>query len=126
MNAAMTLKVLKGRFSVCRMEDFSRVDREAEWCFTARTDEEYSLVCPEGHVPENVLLRDDGWRVLRVEGVLDFSLVGILAGISDILAQANISLFAVSTYNTDYIFLKEERLEAALSALSEAGYVIEE
>ena len=120
----MTLEVLEGRFSVCRLEDFSRVDWQAEPCFAARTEEEFSLVCPEGRVPDNALVRDDGWRAMRVAGMLDFSLVGILSGISGTLAGAGVSLFAASTYNTDYILVKEEKLEAALAALTAAGYSV--
>ena len=95
--------------------------------FTAgRTDEEKSLVCPEEAVPENCICRDDGWRAFRVCGVLDFSLIGILAGITQILADRKIGLFAISTYNTDYVLTKEENFENAVLALKAAGYTIKD
>ena len=93
-------------------------------CFTGSTDEEKSLVCPETLVPENTAARDDGWRGMRIIGQLDFSLIGILAAISKILASEDIGIFAVSTYNTDYIFTKEENFDKALEALKNAGYEI--
>ena len=63
----------------------------------------YPLVCMTEHVPDNVTERDDGWKAFRIEGVLDFSLIGILSKISALLAENEIGIFAISTYNTDYI-----------------------
>ena len=83
-----------------------------------------SLVCRTEDVPANTLERDDGWRAFRIQGVLDFSLIGILARLSGILAEHEIGIFAVSTYNTDYILVKEENFEEALSVLSLEGYEI--
>lgn len=107
------------RFSVCKVSDYSDVDIEQPFVFTAITDEEKSLVCPVESVPDNTLIREDGWRAFRVCGVLDFSLIGILARIAGILAERGISIFAVSTYNTDYILTKEENFDKALNALRE-------
>ena len=70
--------------------------------------------------------RDDGWRGFRITGQLDFSLIGILAGISKVLAANEIGIFAISTYNTDYVLTKEENFRKALDALRGAGYEIEE
>ena len=92
--------------------------------FTGSTDEEKSLVCPTEMVPGKVISRDDGWRAFRIEGVLDFSRIGILAKISAILAGNGIGIFAVSTFNTDYILTKADRFEEALQLLSSAGYAI--
>ena len=77
-------------------------DHSAEFCFTGKTDEEYSLVCATGYVPANVIRRDDGWKGFRIQGILDFSLVGILSKIAALLAENSIPIFAISTYNTDY------------------------
>ena len=96
----------------------------ALFCFTGSTNEEFSLVCPTEMVPANTTERDDGWRAFRIVGVLDFSLIGILAGISSVLAENKIGLFAVSTFNTDYILTKEEHFERALDVLRNAGYII--
>ena len=121
---AITNEQLDVNLSVCKVEDYSQVDICQPFCFTGSTDEEFSLVCPTDIVPGNTTDRDDGWRAFRIVGVLDFSLVGILAGISEILAENKIGLFAVSTYNTDYILTKAENFERALEVLKSAGYTI--
>ena len=108
--------------SVCRAADFSGVDWNAEYVFTARTRDEYSLVCPTDCVPKNMEKREDGWRMFRVCGSLEFSLVGILAGISNALARAGIPLFVISTFDTDYVLVREEYHDRANAALAEAGY----
>lgn len=66
-----------------------------------------------------------GWRVFKVAGPLDFALTGILASIADPLAQAGVSIFAISTYNTDYLMVKEQKLDVALRALKQAGHTVE-
>lgn len=121
----MRLRKIGGAFSVCRISDVSGVDFSREFCFLGKTDEEISLVCETDAAPEGALAREDGWRAFRIEGVLDFSLVGILAGISAFLAENGIGIFAVSTYNTDYILTKEENFGRTLEALEKAGYEIE-
>ena len=120
----MNIKRLEHELSVCKLRDFSSVDPSLPFHFTARTDEEYSLVCPTANVPEETLAREDGWRGFRIEGVLDFSLIGILARISGLLAESGISIFALSTYNTDYILVKSENYERALQILTAVGYTI--
>ena len=117
----MKLEVLRPVFSVCKVDDLARVDLSAEFCFVGKTDQELSLVCPEDRVPEGTLAREDGWRAFRVAGALDFSLVGILARLSSALAVAGVGLVAVSTYNTDYILVKQRDLPRALEALRGAG-----
>lgn len=118
----MRLEILPGSYSVCKLADFSGVDMRGAYCFLGKTDDEISLVCESGAVPANPLAREDGWRAFRIAGTLDFSLVGILAKISAILAEAGVGIFAVSTYNTDYILTKEADFERALAALALAGY----
>ena len=120
----MKLKTLPFDLTVCKVEDVSSLDLAAELYFFARTDEELSLVCKTSDVPAVTTERDDGWKGFRIEGVLDFSLIGILSKISSILAENRIGIFAVSTYNTDYILVKKENFERALSVLAEAGYEI--
>ena len=122
--ASITIEPLEPELSVCKVEDYSQIDICQPFCFTGSTDEEFSLVCPTEMVPANTTERDDGWRAFRIVGVLDFSLIGILAGISSVLAENKIGLFAVSTYNTDYILTKEEHFERALDVLRNAGYII--
>ena len=82
------------------------------------------MVCPTKNVPAVTSARDDGWRGFRIQGTLDFSLIGILAKISAILAEQRIGIFAISTYNTDYIFVKEENFAKALKSLAEHGYKV--
>jgi len=111
-------------FSICKVADYSQIDLESPFVFTGSTDEEKSLVCPTELVPQNTVERDDGWKALRIIGMLDFSLVGILARISNILAENSIGIFAVSTFNTDYIFVKRFNFDKAIKALEDAGFII--
>ena len=120
----MQLKIIDIEFSVCKVKDYSGIDLNQEYVFTGATDEEKSLVCPVSLVPDNTIEREDGWRAFRIEGVLDFSLIGILAKISTCLAESGIGIFAISTFNTDYILTKTENFDRALKALTDAGYSI--
>jgi len=96
----------------------------ADFYFIGKTDEELSLVCRTEDTPARTTARDDGWRGFRIQGVLDFSLIGILSKLSGILAENKIGIFAVSTYNTDYILVKEENFEKALDILAAEGYTV--
>ena len=121
----MKLLVLPDALSVCQVKNIQEVDLTEDFFFLGKTREEISLVCKTQAVPEKVISREDGWRGFYIVGVLDFSLIGILSKISGILAEEGIGIFAVSTYNTDYILTKEENFEKALRALADAGYEIE-
>ena len=120
----MKLKKLPYKLTVCKVGDVSAIDLSVDICFVSRTDEEISLVCRTEDTPTVTIERDDGWRGFRIEGVLDFSLIGILAKLSGILAENKIGIFAVSTFNTDYILVKEENFDRAINALIEAGYEV--
>ena len=120
----MELKKLPYNLTVCKAADLAGFDPKADFYFLGKTDEELSLVCRTEDVPANTLARDDGWKGFRIRGVLDFSLIGILSELSAILARNNIGIFAVSTYNTDYILVKAENFQNALDVLAEAGYKI--
>ena len=102
------------------------VNTNRKYCFTGSTDKEKSLVCPVNMVPKETLEREDGWRGFRVCGQLDFSLIGIIARISDALAQNNIGIFVISTFDTDYVFVKEENFAKTIKVLGEAGYTFED
>ena len=121
----MELQKINRDFSVCKVTDYSKVNLESEYCFIGKTDEENSLVCLTEEVPDNTTEREDGWRAFRIRGVLDFSLIGILAKVSALLAKEKIGIFVVSTYNTDYILVKKENEERALRKLAEQGYQIQ-
>ena len=120
----MNIKKIHQDFSVCQVEDYSLVDLESEYCFVGKTDEEKSLVCITNEVPANVIRCDDGWKAFRIQGVLDFSLIGILAKIASILADNAIPIYVVSTYNTDYVLIKKEKYQRGLEILEASGYRI--
>lgn len=120
----MELKTLDHKLSVCKVSNVSGIDMTADFYFIGKTDEEISLVCRTEDTPHNTTERSDGWRGFRIQGVLDFSLIGILSKLSGILAKYKIGIFAVSTYNTDYILVKEENFDRALEVLASEGYTI--
>ncbi len=122
----MKLKKLPYTLTVCKLETVEQIDLNAGFYFIGRTDEEISLVCRTECTPARTLEREDGWRGFRIEGTLDFSLIGILSPIAAILAENKIGIFAVSTYNTDYVLVKEENFDKAMTALGAAGYEITE
>ena len=124
MEAFMELKKLDYDLTVCKVKSEAEIDLSKAFYFVGKTDEELSLVCITADTPEDTTERDDGWRGFRIQGVLDFSLIGILSKLSGILAENKIGIFAVSTFNTDYILVKEENFERALQVLAEAGYQI--
>ena len=120
----MVLKKLPYKLTVCKVADIKEIDLNTEFYFIGRTDEEISLVCKTEDTPVATTERDDGWRGFRIEGVLDFSLIGILSKLSGILAENKIGIFAVSTFNTDYILVKGENFERAMTVLADAGYTV--
>ncbi|MBQ9880452.1 MAG: ACT domain-containing protein [Clostridia bacterium] len=120
----MTIETLGFDLTVCKVASFARINTSAEFFFIGKTDKEISLVCRTQDVPPDTLAREDGWRAFRVAGVLDFSLTGVLSGITGVLAGAGVGVFAVSTYDTDYILVKRGDAGKAADALSRAGYEI--
>ena len=120
----MKLKRLEYGLSVCKVAEITEINTGSDFYFIGKTDEELSLVCKTEDAPSSTIERDDGWRGFRIQGVLDFSLIGILSKISGILAENKIGIFAVSTYNTDYILVKEDNYERALGVLSAEGYTV--
>lgn len=120
----MNIETIDKIFAVCMVSDFSLTDLNEQFVFTAKTDNENSLVCPIEKIPANAVNIEKPWRAFRIAGTLDFSLIGILSAVSAVLAENKIGIFAVSTYDTDYIFTKEENFDSALNALKNAGYKI--
>ena len=120
----MEIKRMDYNFSVCKVADYSLVKLDSEYSFIGKTDEEKSLVCITEDVPSNVTEREDGLMAFRIQGVLDFSMIGILSEISGILAENKIGIFVISTYNTDYMLTKKENYQRALDVLNRAGYKI--
>ena len=116
------LKLLPGNYVVCRLAPEEAVPAWAvgDLISTTRTPDELSIVCRDTDVPGEVQ-SEPGWRCLRVAGKLDFSLVGVIARITSVLADAAVSVFAISTFDTDYFFVREIDLDRALQAWNEAG-----
>ncbi|MDD3214068.1 MAG: ACT domain-containing protein [Eubacteriales bacterium] len=120
----MVIEALAQDFSICKVADSSQIDLNNPFCFVGRTDAELSLVCQTEHTPRETLAREDGFRAFRVGENMPFSLVGILARITGILADHGISVFAVSTFDTDYVLVKAQRFSGALGALEAEGYIV--
>ncbi len=121
--AAYTLVPLEGTFAVCRLDPDSPLPGWASGPFVSvtRTADELSVVCLEEGVPDGVRC-ERGWRCLRVAGALDFALVGVLASLLGPLADAGVSAFAVSTFDTDYLLVKDGDYGRAVDALRRAGH----
>ena len=122
---SFTLEVLPGSMAICRLDANADVPNWAigDVVSITRTPDELSIVCFEDNVPQNIQ-SETGWRCLRVAGPLDFSMVGVIASLTSTLAKANISVFVISTFDTDYLLVKKSDLKAAVESLGEAGHVI--
>jgi uncharacterized protein len=122
-----TLSVLPTHLAVCRLSASSALPTDiADLPFMSitRTEDELSLVVPEGNAPQGAKV-EMGWRAIKLHGPIDFNLTGVLAGLAGILAKAKIPIFALSTYDTDYLLLKAGDLERAVSALRKEGHRVE-
>ena len=110
----MILQRLEPQFSVCKLASIQGIASwDADFVFLCKTDEELSLICESDMLPADVLAVEEGYRGMRLQGELDFALIGVLAKVSSALAEVGISLLAVSTYNTDYFFVKERVFDRA-------------
>ena len=120
-NAFMGIRLEKidAGFSVCKITDINGVDFSRPFVFLSKTDEELSLVCESSCVPKCATDIEADWKAFRVAGTLDFSLIGIVAKLTKILAAEGISVFVISTYNTDYILVKAYNFERALAVLGD-------
>ncbi len=122
----LKLFVIKESYSICRLEPGQAIPDwavEGEFCSIARTPEELSIICPESKMPPGIE-SERSWRCLKIAGPLDFSLIGILAAVLEPLAAAEIPIMAVSTYETDYILVKQEKLQAATATLEQKGFLV--
>ncbi len=122
----LTMKLLKEKYGVCRLDKTELIPKWAqnsEIFSITRTSDELSIVCIEDSIPNDIKCEKD-WRILKIEGPLDFSLIGILASISTILAQKGISIFAISTYDTDYILVKNKDIDNAVESLIKERYEV--
>lgn len=122
----LTLALLPSRFAICRLAPGDTLPAWATagpFFSVTRTPDELSVVCAETSVPTGVLC-EKGWRILKVNGLLDFSLTGVLASLAAPLARAGISIFVISTHDTDYLLVKQNKLEEAIETLTSAGHTI--
>ena len=120
----LTLTVLEGSYGIHQFAPDAVVPdtiQESRFFSVSRSDEELSIVC-EAHIDIHAPRSETDWRVIKIVGPLDFSLTGILAGVAERLAREEISIFALSTFDTDYILVREEKLVEARRALEEAGH----
>ena len=121
----LQLVLLPGRYAVCRLPPEAGVPGWAagDLVSVTHTADELSVVCHEDAVPAGVR-REGGWRCLRVAGALDFGMVGVLASLLVPLAGAGVSVFCLSTFDTDYVMVREIDLGASIAALRSAGHEI--
>lgn len=122
----LRMKLLKDKYGVCRLYKTDIIPSwgiEGEFYSVTRTEDELSIVCLQKYIPNGIKCEKD-WKVLKVEGPLDFSLIGILASISSLMAEKSISIFAISTYDTDYILVKDKNINDAIRALEDNNYEV--
>jgi len=120
----MELKRLEGDFTVCKIENIVQVDFTREYVFLSKTDDEISLLCETKYAPQCATVSEHGWKGFRVSGILDFGMIGVISKIAGILADAKISVFVISTYNTDYIFVKAPNYDQTAQVLASNGYKV--
>lgn len=123
---SIKFEVLFDTFGICKLNASQAIPQwayQGHFCSVTKTTDELSIVCTETSIPAGVLC-EKAWRAFKITGILDFSLVGILSAVSAALAKAGVSLFAISTYNTDYILVKAGDFDVALQALRHEGYEI--
>lgn len=124
MKMNLKLSILPNEYTIHRFAPESEIPTNAlsgNFLSITRTEDELSIVC-DAEIPLKSEKRESGWACIKALGPLDFGLTGILAKIASVLAQAEISIFAISTYDTDYILVKKEMLAVAEERLSKAGY----
>ena len=127
----MELGLIQGTFAIAKYALDARPqvipdqsDGSSALLSVSWTDSECTVVAPEDRVPGGYIERQDGWAVLKIEGVLDFSLIGVLSSVLAPLGKAGVSVFTLSTFSTDYILVKTDSLDSAVASLREAGFVV--
>lgn len=120
----MIIEALPLPFTVCKVEDYAALDQTTPFLFLSYTDGERSLVCPTSQVPDNTLAREDGWRAFRVAELLDFTFIGIISHIATVLANNQIPVFVISTFDTDYVWVKAPYFERSLDLMEAEGYTV--
>lgn len=120
----MELKILKDTYAICKFKPDSNMPNpliNSDFFSVTKTQDELSVVCKQSQITANQIEINRDWRILKIIGPLDFSLVGIIAEISGLLSKSKISIFTISTYDTDYILVKNKNLEKAVEVLESNG-----
>lgn len=120
----LKLTAVQGEFAVCKIPSWDLAAPGGTFVFCAKTDEEISLVCESAHIPAQAIAVENGWRMFKIDGPLDFGMVGVIAGISALLAENRIPIFAISTFDTDYLLVRNEHYEKSKQVLRQSGYDI--
>ena len=124
----LTLKILKNFYAICRFDTDSPLPEwlsKSDFYSLTRTRDELSVVCNQAVIdPDNQFLMDKDWRCIKINNLLDLSLIGIIADIADTLKEKKIPIFTISTYDTDYILVKNKQLDLAFKSLKSKGYKI--
>lgn len=123
----MKLEILTGEYSVCRLSPDANIPKWALSHFSSitRTGHELSIVCRSQAIPDGVQ-REDGWKLFRIAGQLEFSMIGVIAAISKVLCEASISIFVISSFDTDYVMVKADQFAHAAESLTAAGYTFQD
>jgi len=117
----MDLQMLNKKFVICQVEDFRNINFEEDYMFTAKTEEEYSIICPEAIAPKECIKIEYGWKCFKIAEDAAFEKYGMIAFLADIIAKQETGILVVATFDTDYILIKEEKMEQVKNALIEAG-----
>ncbi len=121
----MKIEFLNYDLVVCKVSSMADIKAQGEFFSVTNTGEEISVICEKKYLDFDYIEANMDWSMFRVVGNLDFSLVGIISKISAILAENKISIFVLSTYNTDYVLIKKECIKDAKRLLSNNGYLVE-
>lgn len=124
----LTFILADGVFSLCRLAPEDAIPSWAlssDFYTISKTNDELSVVCESQYVPAGIK-QDGNWRLLKIAAVLDLSLTGITAKFSTALANAGVNLCVIATYETDYILVKQEKLQTAITALQDAGFIVQQ
>lgn len=120
------LKILKETYTICSIGKESNIPdwvNQSKFYSITKTNDELSILCVQENIPSNVKC-EKNWKIIQIDSILDFYMVGVISELSTLLAEDNISIFVISTFNTDYICIKEDVLEKAIQILKNAGNTI--
>lgn len=123
----LKLSLLKDVYGICKLPGDSPIPdwtQKGSWYSITQTEKELTIVCPQGVIPARVEY-DGNWRGFRIDGSFDFSQIGVISSIAGPLAKAHISIYVISTYDTDYFLVKEANVEQAVTVLTDEGHSIE-